>query len=262
MPITIVILLLASLIMIIYFLFFYNPVNLKFYDNINNANNEYIKIQKMQNLLIYINSKPCDSYQITIRDSKILYEQTFDRYKYTRNAYKIKNLDFKQLDKICNDLEKLNNGIPLPLLIQGEQDERIKALIALGNILYEIKEKSKSLHIFVKGYADKTSGKWIRKLDKNYEYRNIAYYKATSQLKNTYYISEKNKTNYTIKENKYTNEDLPFLRSQFVLDNYKDNNLISCFPNITNTGILEGEEYPMYLPNSRNTEVYVTSCPD
>ncbi len=118
----------------------------------------------------------------------------------------------------------------------------------------------------MKGYADKSKGDWQRKLDKKYAYGEIDYYTSLSPDKKLYYINPNNLITHFVPHNPnvpsgyYTNDDLPFLRAKYVLENHIINNLSYCFPTIKTIGVLEGEILEKEQPDLRNTEVYVTAC--
>ncbi|MFZ1567476.1 MAG: hypothetical protein WAT29_01545 [Thiolinea sp.] len=250
----------------LYTMALYKPVNFKAYPDEKLASNEYIEIQKIKDTLILVENKKCDAYRIVLRDSKILYEQPFDLQKYTRNNIEAKTRDSQVIDTVCKNLGRLNNGIPLHLLLANEDNDYIKALSAIGAILYEASSKASELHIFVKGYADKSKGDWQRKLDKKYAYGEIDYYTSLSPDKKLYYINPNNLITHFVPHNPnvpsgyYTNDDLPFLRAKYVLENHIINNLSYCFPTIKTIGVLEGEILEKEQPDLRNTEVYVTAC--
>lgn len=253
-------------VVFIYVMIIHKPVNFRAYSNKEIASNEYLEIQKMKDILILVDNKSCDAYRIVLRNSKILYEQSFDLQKYTRTNIESKTKDGKVIDQVCKNLERLNNGIPLHILLADEKNEYIQALSAIGAVLYEASSKSSELHLFVKGYADKSKGNWTRKLEEKYLYKEIKYYTSLSTDKNLYYISEKTLVTHfvpydpDIRNGYYSNEDLPFLRANYVLENHIKNNLSYCFPKIQTTGILEGEILDQEKPELRNTEVYVTAC--
>ena len=250
----------------LYLVAMYRPIDLHANPDPKISSNQYFAVQKVKDTFIIIQGKNCESYKVTLRESKVLYEQPFDKQKYTRNQVDAKTNDNKKIDKICNNVENLNNGLPLSVLLNNEPDLSAKILTAMNAMLYEVSKTSSELHIFVKGYADRSNEQWKKPLDKNFHYEEIEYYPAITADKRTYIISPDSQIKYLIPSEYelgkgfYGNSDLPLLRAKYVVENQLKNNLAGCFPTNTSIGVLEGEILDAELPDARNTEIYVTAC--
>jgi hypothetical protein len=259
------------LLVIIFFMSLYkdidNAIDIDFSVNELNKKNTYIELQKVRDDFIIVNdkSKDCSSYKINLRTGNTLHQQPFKAAMYTRGTLEKEQQDKAAWDNLCWNLKNREMNLPLSLL--GENIEKLEILSALQNTIAELNKQTGEIGIYIKGYADAQNTTWKKPLLKGFEYHNINYYKANDTFKSNYEIDDANiKTHITsaiddIKpDGSYKNDDLPYLRSQYVLDNYINNFLIGCMGEKIKTGILEGVVLNQKEPDTRNTEVYITLC--
>ena len=244
-----------------------DTIDIDFAVNELNKKNTYIELQKVRDDFIIVNdkSKDCSSYKINLRTGNTLHQQPFKAAMYTRGTLEKEQQDKAAWDNLCWNLKNREMNLPLSLL--GENIEKLEILSALQNTIAELNKQTGEIGIYIKGYADAQNTTWKKPLLKGFEYHNINYYKANDTFKSNYEIDDANiKTHITsaiddIKpDGSYKNDDLPYLRSQYVLDNYINNFLIGCMGEKIKTGILEGVVLNQKEPDTRNTEVYITLC--
>lgn len=242
-----------------------NYINIDFLATEISDKNEYIELQKVKKKFIKVDSKDkeCKSYKIRIAEKNIFHEQPFESMKYTRNNSNFELVDKEKWNSVCWQLSNINQELPLSFITENiEEKEGIKLL---QTIFADMKSKVSDISVFVKGYADNENQEWSRNLSKNNQYSKIDYYKADDDFKTSYTIDDNKISTHKIKiqENgkaSYTNNDLPFLRAKYVLDNYFDKFLKGCIDENIKTGILEGVVLDKKAPEIRGTEVYVTLC--
>lgn len=137
----------------------------------------------------------------------------------------------------------------------------LKLYSGLEDALYEtVKFNSKINYIwfFARGYADKSlNPKQKYLLDKDYPYQVINYYPI--QEKDKYLISSEYVSTLILKDNVFTNQDLPYLRSKFVLNEYfKD--IFNSLQIPHNLGILEGKVLKEKDSTYRKVDIYILFC--
>ncbi|UJS24708.1 hypothetical protein [Thiothrix winogradskyi] len=223
--------------------------------------NDYIEIIKLNDKFLEIEGKTCNSYLLKIKDDNILLDQPFGEKKYTRNNELDLLNDKSKLNKICDLLANTNKGVPGSQLVEMTNSDN--SLYKISKIALEIANnldnKISEIHLYVKGYADKSRTDWKDKLDKKYHYQDIPYYISMDKFNEKYIISNENINLHKITDDYYVNSDLPFLRSKYVEDNYLSY-LQGCSNKITKTGILEGRIINENLEKMRTTEIYISAC--
>jgi hypothetical protein len=232
-----------------------------------NKKSEYIKLQKEKEKIITVNDpkQDCETYVLNINTSKIFQEQVFDKMQYTRSSSQQQNNDKILWENTCKTLTLRDMKIPSSII--GENVENFEVLAVFQNLLKEVKKQKGTLSIYVKGYADKESNKWKKPLNQEYAYNEIPYYKSNDTFQSSYKIEDANLRRFIVSgrvQNKFdgyfNNDDLPYLRANYVLDNYIKKYLTSCLQEPIKTGILEGRVIDQFEPKNRNTEIYVMLC--
>ncbi|WP_020396011.1 hypothetical protein [Thiolinea disciformis] len=183
---------------------------------------EYVEIVKINDNFIQIEGKTCKNYLLRIKDDNILLNQPFLEKKYTRNTEADFLADKVKLNEMCGIIKNINKGVPGSQIVEMTNSDN--SFYKISKVTLEIANnlgnKVNELHLYVKGYADKSRTEWREKIDEKYDYRDIFYYHSADRFNEEYIINAKNIKLYKIIGDNYTNLDLPFLRAKYVADNY------------------------------------------
>ncbi len=162
--------------------------------------NKYIEIVKLKGNIINIEGKTCNSYLLRPKSDNVILYQPFEEKMYTRSLDKILTEDKKQLEGLCQKLNSINKGVPTSYIVDQVNNDNI--LYVLSSIVLEvannIEQKATDIHLFVRGFADKSENEWRRELDKNYNYQEINYYKSENTSIASFFISNNNMSKYFI----------------------------------------------------------------
>jgi hypothetical protein len=237
-----------------------------------NQKSEYIRLIKIQEKFINLedSDEELDVFKLQLRSDKVLYEQPFELMKYYRDDWEFKMEDFEKLSSICDDFNGFNTRIPFSFFEEyiiekySDHSETWQAMMIIRALIAHLATRVNKVYIFIKGYSDTTPNEsWIMQLNPKYHYNQIEYYKADNPLYTSYVIDNDNLKKITVpqknnlSEGSYSNEDLPFLRAKFVLENYIIDFLQNCTEVEFDAGILEGEVIGKHDKIMRNVEVYI-----
>lgn len=230
-----------------------------------NKKDEFIEAVRLREKIIIAEGKDCTSYKIRIKKDSIFHTQPFDSMTYTRSPADIELHDREQWSQLCENIKLTKHGFPVSYVTTDlEKGEIIKLF---QNLYVLLSEYQGTIGVHVRGHADMQKTLWQRKLEDKYKYEKINYYRA-SGLMGTYSIDDSNFASHnvpraeTTKFGYYGNDDLPYLRAKFVYDNYFREYLKECIGEKAHGGILEGVILPIESPELRNTDIFVSLCPD
>lgn len=251
------------------------------------GNNEEVKnlkniITSLNNRLSYIElldvgthpyCTSTNNYQIVLKDTLLR-----EIYKFEIEEYIIEtggNIREIPTSKICSVVEELMSSEQETVRELIERIEINSTLfgIELNNLQYILAEiyvalatlsQNSKIEIFIKGYADGgASVNWAKKISEIplYKYDTIKYLPVIStqvgSLNPTSY--QRNATTYHIVDSLYYNKDLPFLRAEFVKNDFILPFIASCSASIQDIHILQGYEFRKSVidPNKRMAQIFV-----
>lgn len=175
------------------------------------SKSKYIAINKIKESAFQIEGKTCNTYILDAKQSSKLLTQPFVKKAYTRNQEEYLLSDKPKLDSLCQIFNDMNRGIPTSRLV--EQFSKENPLHASLSIILEITDRlNKSIsevHLYVKGYADKTKSEWHEPLEVNNHYSRINFYTSLNKTKNQFLISQNGVSTHIIESKQYSNNDYP-----------------------------------------------------
>jgi len=195
-------------------------------------------LENINEFKIEIKNKTCTTFKLNKNDIDI--KRGFHNIKFKSNDYTLSYKDLQNEMALLNGLDKTLN-------------EMCK--------IYSVND----LWFFAKGYADKSDNpKGKYPLKKDYFYNKIDYYKL-NKIENVYLIDNKiNIKTLYLQNNQFTNNDLIYLRSNFVGEEIFKKFLKFSYIDVKNKqfGILEGDVLDEKDKEYRKTDIYVTFCKD
>jgi|GEM_PF-5111893 len=206
-----------------------------------------------------IGKTPVAEVYISQREGYYLFER--NKYIFKFDPQKIYPVNFN----FCETVEKKrrNNGLLSSILeslhpstngIELDLTEPIKRLIFL---ITDLTVGAEKVEIFIRGYADKGGKKVIGKLDPAYLYDGFDYLPATDGIFKTYSLTPAKRW---MLNKEYKNEDLPFLRGEFILENYirpEYGKKVECAENIVHIYLLEGITYDEVDRDDRRVDIFM-----
>ena len=200
-------------------------------------------LENVNEFTIWITDKTCTTFKLN--KDYLETKRGFHSIKFETNKYSLKFRELENEKALLNGLDKTLN-------------ETCK--------MYSVDD----LWIFAKSYADKSdnpSKKYF--LETNYLYNKIDYYKlsemnSTNSMKKIYWIDNINLDSLYLTNNKFTNNDLIYLRSNFVGEEIFKKFLDFTYIDVKNKqfGILEGDILDEKDEEYRRTDIYITFCKD
>jgi len=200
-------------------------INKNFYDNLLEDEKKWFNAKESTNILV--DNKTCQTLPLSI---DILNAQ---KSPATYNNF-ASNLYWTTQNKINKEVEELKT---------------------FRNTLDKILERNdiEKLWVFTRGYADKSNTEHVEyALNKKYLYDEITYYPNHNEV---FDIAQNTKT-ISMKNNKYKNKDLIYLRANFVKEMYYRNLL----KELTNFAVLEGKSIDKRDKAFRKVNVYMSFC--
>ncbi len=204
-------------------------INKNFYDNLHKDEKRWFNGTESTNILV--DNKTCQTLPLTI---DILNHQ---KTPATYNNF------------------ALNHYWTSSNIVSKELKELEAFRKVLDNIL--LRNDIEKLWVFTRGYADKSNAENVQyALNKKYFYKNISYY----PIHNEVFDISKNTKNIELKNNKYKNRDLIYLRANFVKEVYFKKLFEKLTFKQTNFAVLEGKSIEKRDKAFRKVNVYMSFC--
>ncbi|MCI4671744.1 MAG: hypothetical protein MRZ79_26620 [Bacteroidia bacterium] len=242
---------------------------------------EFITLKKVLEPLIYEYSKPSYIVQITQKlDSAILSPYYFENSEYGIHS-KNNQLNSFKLQEVCEVLEKINE----PQNKNAKISQALKQIQTQVNFqvpntlsfkvtnlhlpIWEMLVASQTItnfnvdstKILVRGFADGSKGEWSKTLrEKPYYYDSIKYSPVHPRDKGRdfpiYYTNAQEI--HLIEDSIYINEDLPFLRANYIQDEYLSRVTGNCSAdNPPEILLIEGMEFKDLVESSSQRRVEI-----
>jgi hypothetical protein len=204
-------------------------------------------------------------YEIALKDSILFSTYFFNAYEYwieTGGNVKgdlcqfIRSVQEKKQDKILDIIKKLELEVNFSVFKLGGLQHILAEIYAVLGTLGQKYE----IEIYVKGYADGYQTEWKKPLyRKPYDYHLLKYYPTTEPQGSLNPIRyDRNHP----KDYKIDGNDLPFLRGQFIKQDFIDPFVKVCAKKVQKTYLLEGHEFSKSTIDSlqRKVQIFVAAC--